>query len=718
MEQKKVLEAISNSLTVILEHDNLKDVCQIVVKNMMECLDSTSGFVAELKYSNTGSPFFRYRGVQAKEIIETFNSYYQKNFVEKDTLDFYNMDTLYGLVYQTKEVVISNDVYNDPRRGGHVKLPPNHPPIHRFLGIPLKHNEQLIGIIGLANSPRDYTLEDVKQCESFINLFIFIIIECRRRNAINNSRNRFLLHMSHEIKTPLNGIIGMTQHILDTELSIEQLDILECISQCNLRMLTIVNDIGDFYKISMGHIELEQKSYNLNEIIKEVYELYRSDVQQKNINFQIDISTEIDGDIITDKKRLMQILFNIISNSIKYTHRGSISIKVFIKDSTPDNCHLQFEITDTGIGITAEKLELIFHDFNNIDNGLVVNPDTGRGLGLSICRLLVKTFKGHIEIDSQVGLGTKVIFTIETKLNNNIDYFLGYLKTHLGKSYALGLINNDEDRIRLSNMLLSLKMIPIISNTEIEARMYVETMNLNFKVLIVSKEHTLDDIIMDAKTKINDIIIVSISHEKVSPIIDFYTGFDFQENMIIEYLYNNIRKSRDELENLELNQLPKQILSEQKDVMNNLYKSSSHLHKSLSDADLKNNNKIKILVAEDEITNQKVIEKVLIKLGYTNIKFVMDGQLMVDAVSKEDYHIIFIDIRMPVMDGYTATRHVVSNLLLEGRNIPMLIAVTALEDIYMQQHCTEAGIHYVLKKPYNFEDINKIMKLVKKKEEK
>jgi signal transduction histidine kinase len=744
----KWLKTMNTCLKKIIENrnNNINNVCIEILEEVLNITNSDIGFMAELKYTKTGRPFFRSHAVHWKTITESFKNYYKTHFIDNNELDFNDMNTLYGLVYQTNDIIISNDVINDKRRGGMSKFPEGHPLVTRFMGIPIKNKDNLIGIIGLANAPQDYDLTNMIYIEPFVLLFSFVISEWKKQTAIDGSRNNFLLQMSHEIKTPLNGIIGMTQHLLDTELTTEQLDIMDCISQCNLRLLTIINDIGDFYKISMGHIELNKKAVNLKNIIKEVYELYRTDIEQKKLIFRCNIDTKITGDIISDKKRLTQILINLLSNAIKYTHNGSIEINIDIDDERTQKLNdnqsiICFKVKDTGIGISKTDMEVIFHDFQNFDSGLVIDINTGRGLGLSICRLLSKAFGGDIIIDSIIGKGTTVIIYIKSELSDNTNLLKDYIKEKINDSYGMILVENEKDRIMLSNILISIGVVPIIPFNDIEARMYIDKMNLNFSLLIVSEKYLFVQIIVDAQAKFNNITVIGISNLKKSTIMDAHVGINFTDSDIIKSIYNACKNYALNFD--DINQNPENIITLHqsnniKDVeyedkngfvinhqtndhtdnhtdMDSLYKGSSYLYNSLSSEYLDGNDSIRILIAEDEIGNQKVIKTVLVKLGFNNIDIVSDGQLMCQYANKQDYDVILIDIKMPIMDGYTASAIVIKKLKEQNRPIPVMIAVTALEDMYMKERCDKVGIHYVLKKPFSFLDLFKIMKIVKQK---
>ena len=732
IDTRKLLEAISNCINIILSEKDLRDICHGILGEMIQITNDKMAYVAELMYSDIGSPFFRYKAVVFKSKISSFNSYYKKHFIKNDNLDFYDMDTLYGLVYKTGETIISNDIKRDPRRGGVPKFPSDHPPINKFMGIPLTYKNTLIGMIGLAEPDNgiDYSEDTLKLVEPFCSLFIFAMIYWKRRDALNGSRNNFLLHMSHEIKTPLNGIIGMTQHLLDTDLTTEQLDIIRTISQCNLRLLTIVSDVGDFYKISVGQVELDNKPVTINEIINEAYELYQEDINNKSLVFKYNIDENITCDIVTDKKRLSQIIINILSNAVNYTMDGGIYINVKLnkkktkelidktidlKDTDNTQVYIDFEIKDTGIGISKDKLEAITHSISNVSDDMGINPDVGRGLGLSVSGLLINIFGGEMRIDSIVDAGTIVTFNIKTELSDNVDNLIDIVKNICRNSHVLILEKDSNDRIKLTNFFISMGMIPIMPNSIQEANLYLDNFNIKFSLVIASHEYIATDIIMKLKTNLPETLIVGISDEQKNPIISNYIPLNYQNSDIIKMIYKHHKNNEltdtiieSKIENFKIDKI-KSNVSQVLDKRINLRPIFSN------SADLTINNKINILVAEDESANQKVIERVLMKLGYNNTDIVENGLLMLQAVYKKKYDVIFIDIRMPIMDGYEATKKVVEYLNENNKDFPFLIAVTALEDLHMREKCSKMGINYVLKKPFNFSSIKKIMDIVKNK---
>lgn len=734
MEIVKLVGAITKCVDIILNNDNIKDICQGILMELLHVSNNKMGYVAELKYSDAGSPFFRYKAVAFKSKISSFNEYYKKHFL-RDDLDFYDMNTLYGLVYTTGGTIISNDIANDPRRGGIPKFPADHPPINKFMGIPLNYKDNLIGIIGLAepDNDKDYEEEDLNIIEPFCNLLIFALIYWKRKDALNNSRNHFLLHMSHEIKTPLNGIIGMTQHLLDTDLTSEQLEIIKVISQCNLRLLTIVNDISDFYKISVGQVELELKPISIHNVIQDAYSLYADDINAKNLAFEYNVDENIDGDMVTDQKRLTQIIVNLLSNAVNNTFTGGISINVKknnrktktlkkkMKGLSIDNCkdeYIEFQIKDTGVGITSEKLEAIKHNLNDLTDDMSINPDVGRGLGLSISGLLVKILGGDMHIESLVDAGTMVSFNIKTQISDNVNNLLVVIKEQLMGKYGMVLESEDADRIKLTNFIISLGMIPIIPNSIDEANIYINKSQIKFSLVIISRNNLNMDLIVNIQKGSPGVIVIGISDNYKIPYVKNYISNNYQESDIIKIIYrqckdcsNDAIVQKDLEEGFSINTgLGSLSIIDSKLNEDLKWKKDDNKLKSFSD-----NNQISILIAEDETANQKVISKALIKLGYSDIDIVENGSLMVQAVTKKKYDVIFIDIRMPVMDGYKATVKVIEYLDDINKEYPFFIAVTALEDLHMKEKCSKIGIHYVLKKPFNFMALREIMDIVKAK---
>ncbi|MCC7232414.1 MAG: response regulator [Bacteroidia bacterium] len=517
-----------------------------------------------------------------------------------------------------------------------------------------------------------------------------LIEEKEKAETATRLKSSFLATMSHEIRTPLNGVIGMGKLLGQTELTAKQQEYVESILLSGDALLSVINDILDYSKIESAKMELESKPFALRRCIEETYHLLASKAIEKNLGLQYSIAQDVPRYVFGDITRLRQILMNLVSNAIKFTSSGKVAIGLSAVRKSGGQVELLFEVKDTGIGIPAEKTERLFRAFSQVEAG-TARTYGGSGLGLAICKNLVELMGGKIWVDSVEGKGSNFQFTIICPEASAADMprMVPNGSTRLANSRVLIVCDDKTEADVYASYFRRWNMAPEICLSGDQAVEFIKSHQDYHLVLVDSqmisvKASQVAQRIRNLRGK-DQLPIVLFNADQASDIF-----FDYTSDVVSAVIPKNVDRSK--------------VL----DILIGVF-SVENLSRSQHEEDLKKNTtslgeeiNSRILVAEDNLINQKLARNIFEGLGF-KVQMVSNGREVIEALKKSDFDIIFMDVQMPEMDGLETTRYIHQKMNLSHR--PVIIAMTAFALEGDKEKCIEAGMDDYISKPFMIEEI-------------
>jgi PAS domain S-box-containing protein len=637
------------------------------------------GFIAEVLKDAQDQPYLRSYSLTDITWNEETRNYLK--MTGPQGLEFRNMQTLFGRAVVSGEVVVANDAANDPRRGG---LPPGHPPIHSFLGLPVYNGLEMVGLIGLANRPDGYDKDGLKELDPFLAAVSSMIVarrETERRRMIeeelrtardkaeaaSRAKSEFLAMISHEIRTPMNGVMGMTGLLKTSYLDAKQKEMVDAVQHSGGALMKIIDDILNFAKIEAGQIELSEQPVRLDELVEGVADLLYHEATSKGLELVTIIDSNLPEVIRGDAGRLRQVLLNLAGNAVKFTDKGHVTVRVLGMGD-----QIEFRVEDTGIGLPDEAHERLFKPFSQVDSSQS-RRFGGTGLGLAICKKLVDAMNGSIGVESHSGSGSEFWFRVPlhgvpplqvrqaAKASTARQVWIAHpsplirecIRTTLA---APGVEFHELKRSQIRGHLAS--------HTGTDA---VCVLDSAWMPAPKSKQSRADW---------PQIVLIGSGSSSTAPACAATVTLPLHRQTLRQAVWPAAIAKGDT--------------------------TASAIRAALG---------LNVLVAEDNRINARLASLLLENLG-CKVVVAVNGKEALAAFKKQPFDAVLMDCQMPLMDGHAATRKIrqwENRRGAENRRHCKIIAMTASALPEERERCLDAGMDEYLSKPFTAESLERLL---------